>query len=291
DSVRIPSATVILSLPDSGVTERLQIALRFECGHTTRSGSGDRLPVDVILHVARREHTADRRASAAGRGEDVAVLVQVELTLEQLGVRRVPDRDEDARHRQLSDRTRLDVAQLQRVDASVAADVLDDAVPVEVDLRVRERAVLHDLRSAELFATVYQRHLVGKTREKVGLFERGVAAADDCDLVAAEEETVARRARRYTVPEQTVLGLQPEHAGLRAGRDDDRARRLLSAGHLYQRLGPSKVNTIDIGGHELGAEPFSLFPELRHEVGPKDPVGEARVVLDVGGEHELPAGL
>ena len=52
-----------------------------------------------------------------------------------------------------------------------------------------------------------------------------------------------------------------------------------------------EVDRVDVGGHELGAEPLGLLAELRHEVGAEDPVGEAGVVLDVGREHELPAGL
>ena len=34
---------------------------------------------------------------------------------------------------------------------------------------------------------------------------------------------------------------------------------------------------------------IGLLAELRHELGAEDPVREARVVLDVGGEHELAA--
>ena len=51
-----------------------------------------------------------------------------------------------------------------------------------------------------------------------------------------------------------------------------------------------EVDLVDVGGHELGAEPLRLLAELRHELGAEDAVGEARVVLDVGGEHQLAAG-
>ena len=51
-----------------------------------------------------------------------------------------------------------------------------------------------------------------------------------------------------------------------------------------------EVDAIDVGGDELGAEAHGLLAELRHELGPEDPVGETREVLDVGGEHELAAG-
>ncbi len=52
-----------------------------------------------------------------------------------------------------------------------------------------------------------------------------------------------------------------------------------------------EVDAVDVGGDELGAEPLGLLAELRHEIGTEDAVRETRVVLDVGGEHELAAGL
>ena len=52
-----------------------------------------------------------------------------------------------------------------------------------------------------------------------------------------------------------------------------------------------EVDLVDVGGDELGAEALGLLAELRHEVGTDDAVGEARVVLDVGGQHQLAAGL
>ena len=35
-----------------------------------------------------------------------------------------------------------------------------------------------------------------------------------------------------------------------------------------------EVDAIDVGGHELGAEAHGLLAELRHELGPEDPVGK-----------------
>src|SRR5262249_36518877 len=40
----------------------------------------------------------------------------------------------------------------------------------------------------------------------------------------------------------------------------------------------------------LGAEALGLFAELHHELRAEDAIGKAREVLDVGREHELPAG-
>src|ERR1039457_96587 len=80
-----------------------QITLRVECRHATGPGAGDRLAIDVVLHVAGREY-----ARSAGRGRhavlpgyrlDIAVL-HLQLSLEDAGIRLVADRDEHAVHGQ-----------------------------------------------------------------------------------------------------------------------------------------------------------------------------------------------
>ena len=69
----------------------------------------------------------------------------------------------------------------------------------------------------------------------------------------------------------------------------DRARYSVSPTHTPNgRLG--EVDPVDVGGHELRAEAGGLLADLHHQLGPEDAVGEAGEVLDVGGEHQLPAG-
>ena len=79
-------------------------------------------------------------------------------------------------------------------DLLVAVDVRDLFVPEELDLGVGERAVLQRGGGAQLVAAVHQVDLVGETGEEGGLFEGGVAAADDRDLLLLEEGAVAGRA-------------------------------------------------------------------------------------------------
>ena len=85
------------------------------------------------------------------------------------------------------------------VDRGVAVDLGHRVVPEELDLRVGEGAVLHDLAGPQLVAAVDDRDLVGELGEEGGLLDRRVAAADDGDLLAAEEEAVAGRAGRQPV--------------------------------------------------------------------------------------------
>ncbi len=152
---------------------------------------------------------------------EVAVLVHVEHAREQIGVGAVADRDEqpgDGQRRGRAVDRRRDLDALDRV---VAEDVGDRVVPQELDLGVGEGAVLHDLARPQLVAAVDERDLVGELGEERRLLDRRVATADDGDVVAAEEEAVAGRARRQAVTEQLRLGLEAEHQRLRAGRHDD----------------------------------------------------------------------
>ncbi len=51
---------------------------------------------------------------------------------------------------------------------------------------------------------------------------------------------------------------------------------------------------VDVGHrveHDLGAEAPGLLPEDLHQLGPLDPVAKAGVVLDLGRDRQLPAGL
>ena len=52
-----------------------------------------------------------------------------------------------------------------------------------------------------------------------------------------------------------------------------------------------QVELVDVVGDELGADVRGLFLHLLHEPWALDHVGEARIVLDVGGDGELAAGL
>src|SRR5450830_1422871 len=80
-----------------------QVALGVQCCHATRTGAGDGLAVDMVLHVAGGKHA--RHAGGGGHafqaslGLDVAV-VHVQLAFEDAGVWLVANGDEYAVHAQ-----------------------------------------------------------------------------------------------------------------------------------------------------------------------------------------------
>ena len=93
---------------------RREEPLGVEGRHAAGARRGDRLAVDVVLHVAGREDARDVRLGRAGLRHEVAVLVVVELVDEELRVRVVADRDEERAGLDLLRLAGLGVAQPQR---------------------------------------------------------------------------------------------------------------------------------------------------------------------------------
>src|SRR3546814_7473220 len=79
------------------------------------------------------------------------------------------DGDEDAVRPKIAYRTARRVAQPYAGDIrghGIAEHLVDGAVPGDLDLRVPEQPLLHDLLGAQLVAPMHQRHLRGMRSEE-----------------------------------------------------------------------------------------------------------------------------
>ena len=270
-------------------------ALGVERGHAAGPGRGDRLPVDVVLHVAGGEHARDVRLGRARLRDEVARLVVVELVEEEPRVRIVADRDEEAVGRELRSRSPVSrVAQahaghLALVDAE---DLLDDGVRDELDLLVRARAVDHDLGRAELVAPVDDRHLARELRQEERLLHRRVAAADDDHLAVAIEG--ARRRSRST--SRRGPGARARTRA-RAGARSRRSRRSTvsarySSSPTQTRKGRSEKSTRVTSSVRNSVPKRSACRRNSTIIcGPEDALGVPGIVLDVARDHQLAAPL
>src|SRR5438132_10437563 len=101
-------------------------------------------------------------------------------------------------------------------------DIVNDTVPDDLDLRVAKQPVLQNLLRPQGIAAMNEGHLSGVVRQIDRLLDRGVAAPDDHDILAAKEETVAGRARRNPKAAEDFLARQAEPPSLGAGSDDHR---------------------------------------------------------------------
>ena len=234
-------------------------------------GRGDGLSVRDVHHIASGEHALDVRTGArllhhdvaAGRGR--AGPSKGSCWVCGRWPRRRPPTatSRDARRSRRSRRR-------TPVDLSVAEDLLDHGVPVEADLLVREGPVLHDLRGAQLVATVHDRSPGREPGEEQRLLDRRVAAAHHQQLLAPEEEAVAGGAGRRRRAPQPALGGQAEPSWPRrrwprsppgapllvAGPDAERAR--------------GEVDPRGLPVQDLGVEPLGLLLHPLHQLGAQD---------------------
>src|SRR5258708_2381039 len=79
----------------SSMAFRFKEALRFHRRHAAGAGRRDRLAVGAILHIARMKYSGNVRPRAAF-GQNIAVSVGLDLTLEYGCVGDMPDGDEES---------------------------------------------------------------------------------------------------------------------------------------------------------------------------------------------------
>src|SRR4029079_17706700 len=135
-------------------------------------------------------------------GLDVARRLHVDLTGDELGRGRVPDRDENAIRSNLGEGAGLDVLQSHALDLQrrlVAVDCFQHRIPDHIYFRILEQTVLQDFFGAEGVAAVYDRDAGGEIGQEQRSLARGVAAADNDDPPVAIEKAVAGGAGGYAV--------------------------------------------------------------------------------------------
>ena len=232
---------------------------------------------------------------------DVALVVHLDLALEQLAARVVADRDEHAGH--VED---LRLAGL----AGCAAGRRRPCRPRRGSPRptlfhstlifvVGQRAGGHDLAGPERVAPVHDRHRLGEAGEEGRLLHRRVAAADHDDVLVAEEEAVTGGTRRHAVAEQLLLAGHAQRAPGGTGGEDDGAGEVLGLADVHRlealgaRLGGRRSSSTRVTSSVMNSAP-KRSACLRidvHQLGAHDAVGEAREVLHLGGGHQRATGL
>src|ERR1043165_7755049 len=122
--------------------------------------------------------------------------------------------------------------------------------------------------------------------------DRGVAAADDRNLLAPVEEAVAGRAGRGAPALHMLFRRKIEPLRLCAGGDYERVGHELRAAVAGQPERPAReVDAGDMVPYDLGPDMLGLRLHLLHQPGTLDDFAEAGIILDVRRGRELAAGL
>ena len=273
-----------------------QKALRIERRHAAGAGTRDCLAVDVVLHVAGGEHAGHtghcRHAGEAALGDEVAVF-HLQLALEDVGVRLVADRDEAPGQLQLDLLAAGGALQAHAGHAGVVAEHFVEGLPqVQLHLALRDlrmQLVDQDRLGAKLVAAVDQVHLAGDVRQVQRLFDRGVAAADDADLLPAVEEPVAGRATADAAAHELLFRGQPDVLGRGTGREDQRIAGVAARVAFQYKRPLAQVDRVDVVEHDLGVETLGVLLEALHQVGSHHAVDVGGPVVDIGRRHQLAA--
>ena len=276
----------------------LEEALNVERGHTATTGGGYCLTVDVIRAIACGKYTFDAGgggiAGGASADLDVAIL-HVELTIEDAGVRLVADGDEHTAQADVFGAAIFGVLDAQASDASVVAQhFIHRAVPFDGDVASLGQAnqfVGEDLLGAELVAAVHHGDVFRDVGQIQGLFHSGVAAANDCNLLATVEETVAGGAARNAAALELLFGVEAEVFGRRAGGDDQGITGVAAHVAVEAERALAQVYFFDLIKDHFGAEALGLLAHFFDQTGTVDAVLFARPVIDLGGGGELAALL
>ncbi len=223
--------------------------------------------------------------------DQVALFVPGQPLLEGRGVRPVADRKEEAFDGEVARCAGCHVAQAHAGDGLLAEHLVHGHAAVNLDCRMALGAGLHDLAGPELVPAVEEVDLRGEACQVEGLLEGRVAAPDHGDLLVPEEEAVAGRAGRHAVPAEPLLGREAQPDRRRPGCHDDGLGAVLHAARPDPERAAGEVDAVGLDVEDARPEALCLLAEAEHQLGTLDPVGEARVVLDVGRDRELAAGL
>src|SRR4051794_31282907 len=264
-----------------------QVPLGVQGGLASRAGGGDRLAIRVVDEVAGGEDARPVGARGAPLDDDVALVVGVDLAVDDLRLRLVPDRAERAVHRQLLGLAGLHVAQrgVTQRPGLAGVELLDDVRGLELEVLGLAGAPDHDLAGAELVAAVHHVDLAGELGQEDRLLHGRVAAAHDDRLLLAEERGIARGAVAHTAARQLLLALDLELLVLGAHGEDHRARLVDVVADPDAVHAAGLAGELDLGrlvGDVARAEALGLVAHRLHELGAHDPVAEAGVVLDFG---------
>ena len=256
-----------------------------------RPGGGDRLAVDVVLYVAAGEDALDGCPGAVA-GDDVAVVVEVELTDEEVGVGVVADGHEDAADRRSFDVSPVTVSRRARPRPCRSPMTSSTALfhtKLILGLAKARSCMIFEARSSSRRWTSVT--LVAKLVRKLAS-SMAESPPPTTAISWSRKKKPSQVAQVETPwPRRRALGVEAEHAGRGAGGDDHRPGPVTPRPSAHTPNGAAEKSTrLGVGGDELGPEPGRLGPELLHQLGAHDPVGEPGVVLDVGGQHELAPG-
>src|SRR5213594_4714429 len=148
----------------------------------------------MVPYIACREDSWNISLSFVLR-HNVSLLIEIDDSFEDLGVRLIAYSDQDPISCQSSLFSTLHILKSYSADLLISQNLSHLRIPSKLDSGIIHHSVLHDLAGPQLVPPMDDRDLPGDILQKRRLFHRGISAAYDRDFLVFEEEAVAGRAR------------------------------------------------------------------------------------------------
>src|SRR5260370_4414463 len=142
----------------------------------------------MIGYVARCENTRNVGHRMLN-WNNVAGPIHFDGALEQVGVRLMPDCQEESLNRQYALFARFHIAQPQTRNFVFTQNLGHFRVPDKADLGILESALLHNLARSQRIAAVDNRHIVSVARQESGLFHNRIPTPDSATILMLDEES------------------------------------------------------------------------------------------------------
>lgn len=267
------------------------------------TSTGDSLAIALVLNIAASEDTFDAGEAGTGLGDDVAILIELKLTLDQSVRGVMSDSVEEtvgldnlllvvsgALHTQVGH---------EAVGLIFTEDLGGNSVEADCALGVLEQAVGHDFGSAQLVTADKDGNVATVLSQEHGLLGSGITTTNHVKRLVAEDghSAVTDSTRADAVLPVLLLARQVQATGVGASGDDHGVGSVcrLTVGTVVP-LGPHlerSLRQIQLGNglsDDLGTETLGLGAHLVHQLGTADTVGETGEVLDVSGGGQLATG-
>ena len=257
--------------------------------HGPVGGGGDDLPQGLCPQVAGGKDAGQVRLRGLS-GQNIAGIVEGELVPEQVRGRAAADADENAVAGEDRVQAAFEVAKAKAIQMLAAEQACHGGIPAKFEIHPAEQRSGHGLLGPQDVPPVDEDDAFAEAREQQGVGSRGVAAPNHGHDLVPVGHTVAGGA---VVDAPAQKGFLPGKAqGLWNGARGENGGPAVQDAPVRLK-GPDRGiqdGTADFAPLHGRAEPGGGFPHGFAEGEAVDPVREAGVIVDPGGQGHLAAG-
>src|SRR5437879_7834330 len=204
-----------------------------------------------IRDIANRKHIRDARFLLRA-DDDIAALVQLQLSRDQVGIRFPTNSDRHALHGHFERFDGPAAFNLHGFDAITSDDASNSRFRKHGEAAIRVKLFGELAARAHLLAAMDQRHGRTNFSEQQSVFRRSIAAADNADVFTGKLLAIARATLYQTPSLKLSFAGNAQSPAPQTGSDDDRDR--------LQLLAALKLNALRF---QINAFKLDIRPEIK----------------------------